>query len=99
MSTSCKKNENEIEINKEESLNRFTSLQKQIAEKAIKTGDCSTNVTKEYSEKLRQRVQSEMKTRYFFQQSITRHKWLMDVLAFVSRRKFLMRIIKNWYYK
>ncbi len=36
MSTSCKKNENEIVANKEESLNRFTSLQKQIAEKAIK---------------------------------------------------------------
>jgi geranylgeranyl reductase family protein len=71
----------------------------QVAEKAIKTGDCSANVTKEYSKKLRQRVQSEMKTRYYFQQSITRHKWLMDVLAFVSRRKFLMRIIKNWYYK
>lgn len=71
----------------------------QVAEKAVTAGDCSANMTKEYSEKLRQRVQSEIKKRYFFQQSITRHKWLMDVLAFVSRRKFLMRIIKNWYYK
>ena len=56
----------------------------QVTKKAINTGDCSANVTKEYSEKLRRRMQSEIKTRYFLQQSIIKHKWLLDVILFIG---------------
>ena len=34
---------------------------------------------------LRQRVQSEIKKRYFLQQSITKHKWLLGVILFMVR--------------
>lgn len=69
----------------------------QIAEKAIMTGDCSKNVTKEYAEMLRKRVQSEMKTRYSIQQKITNHTWLLDVLAFVGKQTKILNCIKKWY--
>ena len=71
----------------------------QVAEKALAMGDCSQKVTKEYATKLRQRVQTEMKTRFSLQQSITRHKWLLDVLAFVGKQARILDCIKKWYLK
>ena len=58
----------------------------QVAEKAVTAGDCCANITKEYSEKLRQRMQSEIKKRNFLQQSITKHKWLLSVIMFLGRQ-------------
>jgi len=69
----------------------------QTAEKAITTSDCSKKVTQEYVEKLRQRVQKEMKSRYFLQQTIARHTWLLDTLAFVGRQSTILNRIKKWY--
>ena len=69
----------------------------QIAEKAIMSGDYSKTVTREYAEKLCKRVQSEMKTRYFLQQKIAKHTWLLDVLAFLGKHSRILDRIKKWY--
>jgi geranylgeranyl reductase family protein len=71
----------------------------QIAEKAITAGDCSANMTKGYSEKLCQRVQSEIKKRYSLQQSIIKHRWLLGLILFMGRQALIMQRIKKWYYK
>lgn len=69
----------------------------QVAEKAIANDDYRKDVTKEYAEKLRQRVEKEMRIRYSIQQKITKHTWLLDVLAFVGKQSAILNRIKKWY--
>ena len=73
---------------------RLAALQ---ADKCVKQSDCSQSATKEYAELLKKRVEKEMRTRYSIQKMVTKHTWLLDVLAFVGRREKLLRKITNWY--
>ena len=73
---------------------RFAAL---VAEECVRTGNCSKQATEQYAKNLRQRVEKEMKTRGYLQRTISKHLWLLDVLAFVGKQSRIFSKIKNWY--
>lgn len=72
-------------------------LAAQQAEQCIKEKNCKKSATKLYADKLQKRVEKEMKTRSTIQQIISNHLWLLDLLAFIGRQKWILNKIKNWY--
>ncbi len=73
---------------------RFAAL---VAAECVNKGDYSKQATELYAQNLRKRVEKEMKTRGFLQRTISRHPWLLDVLAFAGKQSRIFAKIKTWY--
>lgn len=69
----------------------------QQAEQCILHNNCSKQATEVYSKTLRKRVEKEMHIRYKLQQTIAKHTWLLDVLAFFGKQTTVLNKIKSWY--
>lgn len=73
---------------------RFAALQ---AVQCLQKNDCSKQMTEKYVENLQKRIKKEMHIRHLLQKQFMKHRWLLDVLAFFSRRTAILRRIKAWY--
>ncbi len=67
------------------------------AMRCFENNDFSATQTKNYSYALKKRMQQETTKRKHLKNAISKHSWLLDVLAIFSRSNKLRQKITNWY--
>lgn len=67
------------------------------AKNCFKSNTFTVEETEKYAKNLKKRMGEETNIRLTLQQTISKHRWLLDVLAFIGRRAKMLDKIKTWY--